>query len=360
MKKQRKKIDDTMSPVEALQNKYGKEKIGMFADSDLGEIRWGIPTGLITLDMVIGRPGLPAGRVVETYGLESHGKSSFAVQMMAQTQKVGGVVVLCNTESDYEKQRLDKVFNVVTSDVITLYPDHLEQVLDMCEDAAKIVRIRNPFPTPILQVWDSVAQTQAMAEKESRYEDDFMGLHARILSKGMRKFQKTLSATQVSFLAVNQMKQTMNPYGEKWVTFGGKALKFAASLRLKSRRSEKLMSQGSGEAQSLTKQSDPTGILQEFLAEKNKLGAPFRKTEIELNFREGYNEKKDLFRGAVQLGAITLGGAGNAKWHGSRRTYTFKSKEWNDMIDKLGGFDKVYKNLQQKAIAKKFLEPYGD
>jgi recombination protein RecA len=308
--------------------------------------------------MMIGRPGLPAGRVIESYGLESHGKSTFAIHMMAQCQKIGGVVSLANTEADYEKKRARDVFGVDPKTVIDLYPDNLEEVLEMSEDVAVTLRRQNPFPTPILLVWDSVAQTEASAEGAAAYSAEFMGLHARILSKGMRKIRRTLAKTQVTFFCVNQLKGTMTPYGEQFATFGGKALKFAASIRIKTKRKEKLF----GKEEEGGPDKIPLGILMEFMAEKNKVGVPFKTTDVELSFRNGFNVYRDLYKGAFQLGKITLANQkpGNAKWLGLKKEMTFKAKEWQEFVDeKLGGFDKVYALLTKRAIIQKVMEPYG-
>ncbi len=234
-----------------------------------------IPSGTPVLDDKLGG-GWPCGRVVEVYGPESNGKTTVALHALAEVQKLGGIGIFLDTEHALDKRRAAAI-GVDLKRLIYAQPGTMEQLFDYVEKTVEIIARKAP-DKPIVIVWDSVAATPTESEVEGDYGDSTMGIHARIMSQAFRKLTKTISKYKVLFLCINQIRDKIGvTFGEKSNTFGGRALKFYASIRLEVRKTE-----------NYKEGDDLKGITCQATVKKNKVAPPFGVAKFNILFRDEY------------------------------------------------------------------------
>src|ERR1700726_1746718 len=212
-----------------IERSYGKGAIMKLGEAAAQRNIDVIPTGSLTLDMALGVGGIPRGRVVEIYGPESSGKTTLALHVIAQSQKLGGVAAFIDAE-----HALDPVYaghiGVKTEDLLISQPDTGEQALEIVD-----VLVRSGAVDVI--VIDSVAALVPKAEIEGDMGDSHMGLQARLMSQALRKLTGAIARSKCSVVFINQLREKIGVmFGNPETTTGGKALKFYASLRLDIRR----------------------------------------------------------------------------------------------------------------------------
>jgi recombination protein RecA len=240
-----------------------------------------IPTGSIALDAALGVGGLPRGRVVEIFGPEASGKTTFALQAIAQSQRVGGTALFIDAEHALDPAYAAKL-GVKVDDLIVSQPDYGEQALEI---TATLV---NSYAIDVVVV-DSVAALVPKAELEGEMGDSFMGLHARLMSQALRKLTGTVARTNTCLIFINQIREKIGVvFGNPETTTGGRALKFFSSIRLEVRRTGPVKE---GEA--------VVGSRTKVKVVKNKVAAPFREAEVELIHGEGVSQEGEL----IDLGA---------------------------------------------------------
>lgn len=251
-----------------------------------------ISTGSILIDHALGINGFPRGRVVEIYGPEASGKTTLALQAIAQAQKQGGICAFIDAE-----HALDPVYagrlGIQTNDLLISQPDYGEQALDIAE-----MLIRSGAVDII--VVDSVAALVPKAELEGDMGDVHVGLQARLMSQALRKLTPVVHKSKTVLIFINQIRQNINAmaFGTKEVTTGGNALKFYASLRLDVRRIE-----------SLKKDDVNIGNRIAVKIVKNKMAPPFKRVEVDLIFGEGVSKELDLIDAALEFGVIKQSGS---------------------------------------------------
>ncbi len=251
-----------------------------------------ISTGSILIDQAIGIGGLPVGRIVEVYGPESSGKTTLALQAVAQSQRDGGICAFIDAE-----HALDPIYaanlGIKVDDLIISQPDSGEQALDITE-----MLIRSGAIDII--VIDSVAALVPKAELEGDMGDSHIGLQARLMSQALRKLTPVVHKSNTVLIFINQIRQTIGgmPFSPKETTTGGRALKFYASLRLDVRR-----------IASLKKNDVQIGNRIKVRVVKNKVAPPFKVVELDLLFNEGISPELDLLDAAIHYGVIEKSGA---------------------------------------------------
>lgn len=331
-----------------LEKKFGKEKILVDKElTALAEIPHGIIPHSLMLCYLIGRPGLPAGRLTEIIGSESSAKSTLGYAMLAECQKQGGYSILIENEEAFETSRLRKL-GINVDELLICQPDHMEEVFEMME--TNILEIRESgFTGPICIVWDSVAGTPTQAELAGDYDDKHMGAAARCLSSSLRKFTRIAAKHKATCIFLNQMKTNLDKYsGEKWLSYGGKALKFHSSVRLRLKTRKADLQFGPGK--------DPVGTNVIVSNVKNKIGIPFRDTSFYLDFSKGIDQYEDARQFGILLDLFKESGRGFHSY-GKKKFHRAKFKKF--VKEQWGSVDALRNFLLQEAMKAGVLEPYG-
>ncbi len=250
-----------------------------------------IHTGSISLDMALGVGGYPKGRIIEIYGPESSGKTTFALHAIAEAQKLGGYAAFIDAEHALDP-KYAKALGVDVDNLILSQPDTGEQALEITEQLVRSNAID-------IVVIDSVAALVPKVEIDGDMGDSHVGLQARLMSQAMRKLSGVISKTNTVAIFINQIREKVGVmFGSPETTSGGRALKFYASVRLDIRRVEGI------------KQGDTIiGNLTRIKVVKNKVAAPFKTVEVDLIYGKGVSRFGEILDLAVERDIINKSGA---------------------------------------------------
>lgn len=250
-----------------------------------------IPSGSISVDSALGVGGFPRGRVVEIFGPESSGKTTLALQVIAQAQKTGGTAAFIDAEHALDPTYARKL-GVDVDNLIVSQPDYGEQALEITGALITSGGID-------VAVVDSVAALVPKAELEGEMGDSHMGLHARLMSQALRKLTGTVARTNTLLIFINQVREKIGVmFGNPETTTGGRALKFYASVRVEVRRTAALKD---GEK--------IIGNRTKIKVVKNKVAAPFREAEVDILYGEGVSRAGDLLDLGVAQGLVEKSGS---------------------------------------------------
>ena len=280
----------TQTVLAQMDKLFGKGSVQRLGANNIQTVSV-ISTGSLALDVAVGVGGVPRGRMVEIYGPESSGKTTLALQVIAQAQKEGGQALFIDAEHAMDPTYARKL-GVNLDDLLVSQPDHGEQALEI---AAALVASN----TVDVCVIDSVAALVPKAELEGDMGDSFMGLHARLMSQALRKLTGVVSRTNTCLVFINQVREKIGVvFGNPETTTGGRALKFYASLRLEVRRGQPI------------KDGDLViGNRTKVKVVKNKVAPPFREVELEMIHGEGTSLESELLDLGATHGLVEKSGS---------------------------------------------------
>ena len=325
-----KNSDKTLEQVlQDIEKQFGKGSVMKLGSNEKRQIDV-ISSGSIALDIILGIGGYPKGRIIEIYGPESSGKTTFALHAIAEAQKLGGRVAFIDAENSLDPQYAQKL-GVNIDELLLSQPDNGEQALEICEALVRSGAIS-------VIVIDSVAALVPQAEIEGEMGDSHVGLQARLMSQALRKLAGVINKTNTIAIFINQLREKVGVmFGNPEVTPGGRALKFYSSIRLEIRRAEQLKLG-----------TDIVGNKTTIKVVKNKMAPPFKSCTVDIMYGEGVSHEGELIDLASEANVIEKSGA----W------YSYNGEKIGQGKENVKELLKKNKNLSDE-INNKVREFYG-
>ena len=310
-----------------IEKQFGKGAIMKLGEQEHKKIEVS-PSGSLSLDIALGVGGYPKGRIIEIYGPESSGKTTFALHAIAEVQKNGGRAAFIDAEHS-----LDPVYahnlGVNTDELLLSQPDTGEQALEICEALVRSEAVN-------IVVIDSVAALVPQAEIEGEMGDNHVGLQARLMSQALRKLSGTINKTKTTAIFINQLREKVGVmFGNPETTPGGRALKFYSTIRLDVRRAEQIKNG-----------DNVVGNRTVIKVVKNKVAPPFKVANVEIMYGEGISRESEVIDLATAFNIIEKSGA----WYSYKGEKIGQGKENVRLMLKQNR--KLYEELEKKVRLK--------
>ncbi|HYA31188.1 MAG TPA: recombinase RecA [Thermodesulfovibrionales bacterium] len=310
--------------ISQIERNFGKGAIMKLGAAQIAEGIQVIPSGSLTLDIATGIGGYPRGRVVEIFGPESSGKTTLALNAIAEAQKAGGMAAFIDAEHALDVNYAKKI-GVNIEDLLVSQPDTGEQALEVAEALVRSGAVD-------IIVIDSVAALVPKAEIEGEMGDSLPGLQARLMSQAMRKLTAAISKSLTTLIFINQIRMKIGVmFGNPETTTGGNALKFYSSMRLDIRRID-----------NLKENQETVGGRVRVKVVKNKVAPPFKQAEFDIYFNEGISRAGELVDLGVDCGLIEKSGA----WYSYNGSRIGQGRE--NVKEFLKNNPEVYESVRQK------------
>ncbi|HOK79272.1 MAG TPA: recombinase RecA [bacterium] len=325
--------------IEQIEKNFGKGSIMKLGEKTRLEVDV-IPTGAISLDIALGVGGIPRGRITEIFGQESSGKTTLALQVIAEAQKNGGQAAFIDAEHALNPNYAQKL-GVNLDELLISQPDTGEQALEIAESLIR----SNAIDVVVI---DSVAALVPRAELEGEMGDSVMGLQARLMSQALRKLTGYISKSQTAAIFINQVREKIGVFfGNPETTPGGRALKFYSSVRLEVRRIENLK----------TSQGEMYGIRIKTKIVKNKVAPPFKEAEIDILFDSGVSKEGSAIDAGLSLNVIEK--KGNHFYFGEKALGHGRESAIKYLKDDPDLYKQLVKKIRQRAGLEKEAEQTG-
>ncbi len=318
--------------IAQVEKEFGKGSVMRLGDKKSHLSVEVIPTGILSLDIALGAGGFPRGRIIEIYGPEGTGKTTLALEAVANAQKAGGKALFVDVEHAFSPEYAANL-GVNIDDLIISQPDYAEQALEIIDTFVRSGAVD-------IVVLDSVAALVPKTELEGDMGDSFMGVQARLMSQALRKLTGSISKSKTCVIFINQLREKIGiVFGNPEVTPGGRALKFYSSVRLDIRRVESIKDKGV-----------VIGNRLRIKVVKNKVAPPYREAIVDLIFGKGVSKLADLFDVAVKAGVIKK--AGSYYSYGDIKLGQGRDNAINFISDHPEILEKVRKEVNDKFFGK--------